>query len=128
MLQGMPPSPLSLDAAFSAVAEPWSPHVVADVDDFQVKVARFEGPFTWHRHDDEDELFLVHRGRLTIRFRDGDVHLSPGDLLVVPKGVEHLPVADEPCEVVLLERATTINTGDADDPRRRTTLPRLDHR
>jgi mannose-6-phosphate isomerase-like protein (cupin superfamily) len=116
---------VALDAAFAAIDRPWRPHVVGEVGDHLVKVAKLDGEFVWHAHEHEDELFLVHRGRLRLLFRDGEVELGPGELVVVPAGVEHLPIADEPCEVVFFEPGTTLNTGDAEDPRRIEDLPRL---
>lgn len=83
-----------------------------------VKLVKFQGEFVWHHHEHEDELFLVHRGRFRMEFRDGHVELEAGDMIVVPRGVEHRPVAAEEVEVLLFEPAGTINTGNADDPRR----------
>jgi len=118
---------INLDEAFSRFDEQWSPRVVADVNDHQVKLARLEGEFVWHHHEHEDELFLVIDGELTIRLRDGDVHLKPGELFVVPRGVEHQPVADRgEVRILLLEPRTTLNTGEVrnertvDDPERLT--------
>ena len=123
----MPPDPASPTAAPAAVSLAerfarldacWSPRVVAALNGQHVRVARLHGAFVWHRHEHEDELFLVHSGRLRLEFRDRVVELGPGELVVVPRGVEHRPVADEPVEVVLFEPAGTRNTGDAvDDPR-----------
>ncbi len=95
----------------------WSPRVVAALNDYHVKLVRLHGEFVWHSHADTDELFLVLSGHLTIRFRDSEARLGPGELLVVPRGVDHLPVADEECQVLLLEPAGTINTGAAGGPR-----------
>jgi mannose-6-phosphate isomerase-like protein (cupin superfamily) len=108
------PEKVNLAEAFASFDETWSPRVAADVDEFQVKLAKLEGEFVWHQHDHADELFLVVQGRLQLRFRDrDDVWLGEGDLYVVPRGVEHLPVAPEVCHVVLLERASVVNTGSA---------------
>jgi mannose-6-phosphate isomerase-like protein (cupin superfamily) len=90
--------------------------VVAALNDYHVKLARLQGEFVWHAHADTDELFLVLAGRLTIHFRDGEAVLGPGELLVVPRGVEHRPVAAEECQVLLLEPAGTVNTGDTGGP------------
>lgn len=110
--------PVNLSAAFARFTDAWSPKVVGDVNDMQVKVARFRGDFVWHRHEAEDELFLVHRGRMVMRLRDRELVLGPGELLIVPRGVEHCPGAlDGECEVVLFEPRATLNTGDAEDPR-----------
>jgi len=97
--------------------EHWSPKVVGAVDDYEIKVVKLQGDFVWHAHDDEDEMFLVIDGHLTIRLRDGVVDLGPGEFFVVPKGVEHQPTAAEECQVLLFERKSVINTGKAEDPR-----------
>jgi mannose-6-phosphate isomerase-like protein (cupin superfamily) len=108
---------VNLDAAFASFDERWSPRIAAEINDFAVKLVKLEGAFVWHRHETEDELFLVVSGRVTIRLRDGEVALEPGELLVVPHGVEHMPVAQEPCELMLFERTATRNTGDVTDAR-----------
>jgi mannose-6-phosphate isomerase-like protein (cupin superfamily) len=91
--------------------ERWSPKIVAELNDAYVKVVKLDGEFVWHHHDAEDELFLVVAGRLRMELRDGDVILEPGEPLVVPRGVEHRPVAEEETHVVLTEPKTTLNTG-----------------
>jgi mannose-6-phosphate isomerase-like protein (cupin superfamily) len=91
----------------------WSPKIVADINDYHVKVVKVQGEFVWHMHDETDELFLVLKGRLTIKQRDGDVTLEEGELYVVPRGVEHMPLAEEECHILLLEPAGTVNTGGA---------------
>ena len=91
--------------------ETWSPKIVGRVNDCLVKLVKLQGEFVWHHHDDEDELFWVVSGRLRMELRDGDVILEPGELIVVPKGVEHRPVAEEETHVVLIEPKTTLNTG-----------------
>ena len=98
---------------FARFDDHWSPKIIARLNDYHVKAVKLQGAFVWHRHDETDELFLVTKGTLVIRLRDRDVTLGPGELAVVPKGVEHLPVAQEECEVLLLEPAGTVNTGDA---------------
>ena len=109
---------VDLDEAFEHIEEFWSPHVAGELNGQHVKLARVEGTFDWHHHEDADELFLVHEGELTIRFRDrDDVHLSPGQFHVVPAGVEHRPVADEECRIVLFEPADTLNTGNVESER-----------
>ena len=90
----------------------WTPGIVAAVNDYHVKLAKISGEFTWHSHADTDELFLVLSGTMQILLRDDAVTLEQGDLYVVPKGVEHKPVADEECHILLLEPAGTVNTGD----------------
>jgi mannose-6-phosphate isomerase-like protein (cupin superfamily) len=104
--------PVASPAAIAAsLDELWSPHVIAEVDDAYVKVARVRGTFGWHAHDDEDELFFVLKGRLTIEMEASSIVLGAGDLFVVPKGVRHNPVADEECHVMLVERRSTLHTG-----------------
>jgi mannose-6-phosphate isomerase-like protein (cupin superfamily) len=102
----------------SLFTERWTPKVVAELNGQHVKLAKLEGAFTWHSHASEDELFLVLSGRLRMELRDRDpVELTAGQLLVVPRGVEHRPVADGEVHVLLFEPAGTLNTGDADDTR-----------
>ena len=103
----------NLDEAFRGLSEFWSPRVVATANGQYVKVAKVKGEFVWHAHADEDEFFLVHRGELTIRYHDRpDVVLREGDFHVVPKGVEHNPLARDECWVVLVEPAQTKHTGE----------------
>ena len=116
---------VSLDEKFAQFHEHWSPKIVGELNGQQVKLAKFQGAFIWHKHDGEDELFLVHRGRFRMEFRDRVVELGAGDFLIVPRGVEHRPVADEEVEVVLFEPATTLNTGNVRDERTLDTLDRL---
>ena len=104
---------VNLAEKLSRFQDHFSPRIVGDLNDHQVKVVKLLGEFLWHKHDAEDEMFLVVKGRMTIRFRDGDVDLSPGEMIIVPKGVEHMPVAREEAHVVLIEPKTTLNTGDA---------------
>lgn len=94
-----------------ALTEYWSPRVIAEVDDAYVKVARVKGMLAWHAHEAEDEFFFILKGRLRIELEDGSVELGQGDSCVVPKGVRHNPVADEECHVLLIERKTTLHTG-----------------
>lgn len=109
---------------FDLFTEQWSPKIVGQVNDMDVKVTKLQGDFMWHAHEDEDEMFLVVRGELVIRFRDqDDVVLGPGDFVVVPRGVEHFPVAENEVEVLLIEPAATRNTGTAGGDR---TLDELD--
>jgi mannose-6-phosphate isomerase-like protein (cupin superfamily) len=102
---------IDLREKFAAIDEHWSPRIVAELNGQHVKLVKFRGEFVWHHHDREDEMFLVHRGRFRMEFRDRTVDLGPGELIVVPKGVEHRPVADDEVEVVLFEPAGTLNTG-----------------
>jgi len=108
---------VNLANKFARFAEHWSPKIVGQVDDYEIKLAKLQGEFVWHKHDDADELFLVTKGRLTIRLRDGDVVLDAGELFVVPRGVEHQPAAENECEVLLFERKSLINTGDVVEAR-----------
>lgn len=111
-----PDGSVNLDDKFSAFHEHWSPKIVGEINDLHLKLAKVQGEFVWHTHDDTDEFFLVHSGRLTIQLRDRrDVALGPGEFFVVPKGVEHRPVAEEECEILLLEPAGVLNTGDTTD-------------
>lgn len=109
---------VNLSERFSRFTEHWSPKIVGEVNDMHVKLAKLSGEFVWHHHEAEDELFLVVEGRLRLRFRTGDRDLGPGEFLVVPRGVEHCPVAlTEEVRVVLLEPKTTRNTGDVSNER-----------
>ena len=110
------PRKVNLADAFQKISEPWSPHVAGDVNECQLKLAKMKGEFVWHHHELEDECFLVVRGKMRMKFRDGDVDCDPGELIVVPRGVEHCPVAlTETCDVLLVEQNTTLNTGSAAD-------------
>ncbi len=102
---------VNLKEKFALFNEHWSPKVAGQVGDMHVKLAKLKGEFMWHQHDEEDEMFLVVQGRLVIKFRDRDVQLEEGEFLIIPKGVEHLPVAEEEVHIVLFEPATTLNTG-----------------
>lgn len=102
---------INLNEKLAAFDERWSPRIIAAVQGMHVKLAKLEGEFPWHSHDEEDELFLVLRGTLRLEFRDGQEELGPGELLVVPRGIEHRPVAKEEVHVLLVEPATTLNTG-----------------
>ena len=108
----MPPEKINLADKFDRISDHWSPRVAATLNGQQVKLAKLLGEFVWHRHEFEDELFLVIKGELTIEFRDGGVTLGEGEMLVVPRGVEHRPVAAQECHVLLFEPAGTLNTGD----------------
>ena len=110
---------------FSLFEDHWKPKVVGDLNDHQVKVVKFRGDFVWHKHDHEDELFLVVKGRMKMGLRTGDVDLGEGELFIVPKGTEHRPSADDECWVVLMEPATTLNTGDVRNERTVEELDRI---
>ena len=107
------PEPVRLSEKLSAFSEHWSPKVVADFNGHDVMVVKVQGEFVWHAHPDTDDFFLVLKGRLRIELRDGQVTLGPGELYVVPKGIEHRPVAEEEVHLLLIEPAGTPNTGDA---------------
>ena len=111
MLTGMTDA-VDLQAVLSTLVEPWSPRTVAVMNDYDVRVVRTAGEFTWHSHPETDELFLVLSGSLTIRLDDGEVVLGRGQLHVVPKGVRHQPYSADGAEVVLVEPSATVNTGD----------------
>jgi len=103
----------------------WQPKIVGDLNGQHVKLVKFKGPFVWHSHADEDELFLVVRGRFRMELRDGDIELEQGEFLIVPRGVEHRPVADEEVEVMLFEPAGTLNTGNVRGERTHEQLERI---
>jgi mannose-6-phosphate isomerase-like protein (cupin superfamily) len=107
------------------IREYWEPKIVAELNGQHVKLAKIAGEFIWHSHEQEDELFLVLRGRMTMEFRDRKVALEPGDVLVVPRGVEHRPVAEEETHILMFEPAGTLNTGNVRDERTRERLERL---
>ena len=102
--------------ALEQITEHWSPRVIGRVNDQYVKVAKVQGQLAWHKHDSEDEMFLVVYGRLILQFEDKEVVLNPGDFYVVPKGTMHNPVAQEECGIVLIETVTTQHTGDVVTP------------
>ena len=108
-----PKRAISLAGKLGEFVEYWQPRTVAEFNGHDVMVVKAKGEFVWHKHDDTDDLFLVLRGRLVIQLRDGDVELGPGELFVVPKGVEHRPVAEEEVHIMLIEPRGTPNTGDA---------------
>ena len=104
---------VDLAEKLALIDEPWSPRVVAELNDYQFKLAKLEGEFVWHQHEDTDEAFLVLEGELRIGLRDGEVVLGPGQLYVVPRGVEHRPASEGGCSVLLIEPRGVVNTGDA---------------
>jgi mannose-6-phosphate isomerase-like protein (cupin superfamily) len=107
---------INLAERFSRITEHWRPKVVAELNGQVVRLVKVQGEFVWHQHAGEDELFYVVSGQLRIDFRDGPVILGPGEMLVVPRGVEHRPVAEEECEMLLFEPAEVRNTGDVEHP------------
>lgn len=105
-------SSINLQEKLTKFSEHWSPKIIAQMNDYHFKVVKVQGEFVWHDHPDTDEVFLVVRGQLDIHFRDGKVSLHQGEMYVVSKGVEHKPVAESECHILLIEPAGTINTGD----------------
>jgi mannose-6-phosphate isomerase-like protein (cupin superfamily) len=106
---------VNLVQKFSLFQEHWSPKIVGELNESYVKLVKFNGEFVWHHHETEDELFLVVKGSLLIKLRDRDILLEEGEFVVIPKGVEHLPIAEEEAHVLLLEPKTTLNTGNVRD-------------
>ncbi len=119
------PKKINIPAAFGRITETWSPHIAARVNGQEVRLAKIEGPFEWHRHDGVDEAFFVVKGAFTMKFRDGEVEMGEGDFLVVPAGVEHMPVAKGECWIMMIEDAGTLNTGEKVTDRSKTDLPEL---
>ena len=115
---------VNLSGKFNLFEDYWNPKVAGELNDSYVKLVKLKGEFVWHRHETEDELFLVVKGALTIKLREGDIHLGEGEFVIIPRGVEHMPVAEAEAHVLLLEPKTTLNTGDAGGER---TVSRLQH-
>lgn len=117
---------VNLAEKFDLIPDHWNPRIAGELNGQQVKLAKFKGAFDWHHHEQEDELFLVVKGSFEMEFRDKTITLHPGEFLIVPRGVEHRPVAQEEAEVLLFEPATTVNTGNLTDSERTPTkLERL---
>ncbi|MGI8837669.1 MAG: cupin domain-containing protein [Pyrinomonadaceae bacterium] len=125
---------INLLQKFSLIDDHWTPRIVGELNGQYLKLVKFQGPFTWHHHENEDEMFLVYSGRFRMEFRDSEgeaaaaavvkeIWLEQGEFCIVPRGVEHRPVADEECQVLLFEPATTLNTGNVQDE---FTVPVLD--
>ncbi len=104
---------INLQEKLTKFSDHWSPKIIAQMNDYHFKLVKFQGEFLWHNHSDTDEVFIVLDGQMDIEFREGKVSLKKGELFVVPKGVEHKPCAEKECEIMLVEPAGTINTGDA---------------
>jgi mannose-6-phosphate isomerase-like protein (cupin superfamily) len=102
---------INLAKKFNLFSEYWSPKIVGELNDSFIKLAKLKGEFDWHHHENEDEMFLVVKGKLIIKFRDKEVSVEEGELIVIPKGVDHLPVAAEEVRVILIEPKGTLNTG-----------------
>ena len=116
---------VNLAEKFSLFADHWSPKIVGELNDSYVKVVKLKGEFVWHHHEKEDEMVLVIKGKLLIRLRDRDLWLQEGEFVIIPKGVEHLPVAEEEAHVLLLEPKTTLNTGNVRSERTLANLQRI---
>lgn len=108
---------VNLSQKFDLFREHWSPRIVGELNDSYVKLAKLKGEFVWHKHENEDELFLVVKGQLQIKLRDRDLLIQEGEFVIIPKGVEHCPVAAEEVQVMLLEPKSTLNTGDQQNER-----------
>ncbi len=108
---------INLAEKFGLFDDLWHPRIVAELNDCHVKLVKLKGEFVWHRHENEDELFLIIKGNLLIKLRDGNLILREGEFAVLPKGVEHLPVAEDEVHVLLLEPKTTVNTGNLQNER-----------
>jgi mannose-6-phosphate isomerase-like protein (cupin superfamily) len=116
---------VNLAEKLAQFADHWRPKIVGELNGQQVKLVKFQGPFVWHHHDHEDELFLVVKGRFRMEFRDRNVWLEQGEFLIVPRGVKHRPVADEEAHVLLFEPPSTLNTGNVQSERTIANLDRL---
>jgi mannose-6-phosphate isomerase-like protein (cupin superfamily) len=116
---------VNLAEKFSRFSDYWSPRIIGEVNDSCVKAVKLKGEFIWHHHDHEDELFLVVQGTLRVKFRDREAVVRAGEFIIVPRGVEHLPVADEEVHLLLLEPRSTLNTGNVRNERTREVLERI---
>ncbi|HWA59592.1 MAG TPA: cupin domain-containing protein [Gemmatimonadales bacterium] len=116
---------INLAEKFSRFHDQWSPKIIAELNDSHVKLAKVQGEFVWHQHEHEDELFLILSGVLTIEFRDRTLTLAPGEMVVIPKGVEHRPVAPEEVHIMLIEPKGIHHTGGVEDPRTVTEWQRI---
>jgi len=116
---------VNLEAKFALFSDHWSPKIAGELNDSYVKLAKVQGEFFWHIHENEDEMFLIHKGTLTLRLREGDVVLHPGEFYIVPRGVEHCPYAEEEVEMLLLEPKTTLNSGNVVNERTVAQLERI---
>jgi mannose-6-phosphate isomerase-like protein (cupin superfamily) len=110
---------------FSRINEMWSPKILGEVNDSYIKAVKFIGEFVWHHHDNEDEMFMVISGKLRMKFRDREEVVGPGEFIIVPRGVEHLPVSDQETQVLLFEPKTTLNTGNVRNERTLAELEKL---
>jgi len=103
---------INLNHKFKLFSDNWSPKVIAEMNDYQFKLIKINGEFIWHSHDDTDEAFIVINGELTIKFRDGKVDIKKGEMFIIPKGVEHKPIAKNECQIMVIEPKGVVNTGD----------------
>ena len=108
---------VNIKEKFSLFNEQWSPKIIGEMNDLYVKIAKLQGEFVWHLHENEDEMFLIIQGSLTIRLRDRDLVVNEGEFVIIPRGVEHLPVAREEVQLMMLEPKTTVNTGNVESDR-----------
>jgi mannose-6-phosphate isomerase-like protein (cupin superfamily) len=113
---------INLQQKFSLFTEHWNPKIIGELNGQQVKLAKFKGEFVWHHHDEQDELFMVVKGSFKMEFRDKTIQLNEGEIIIVPKGVEHKPVADDEVWIMLFEPASTLNTGNIIDGKTKTVL------
>ncbi len=120
---------INLAAAFGSFSEYWSPRIAGEINDSFVKLAKLSGEFVWHHHEKEDELFFVVKGTLRMRLRiegeESELRITPGEFVIIPRGTEHLPIADEEVHVLLLEPQSTLNTGNVQNERTKAELSRL---
>jgi mannose-6-phosphate isomerase-like protein (cupin superfamily) len=116
---------VNLNEKFAHFADHWNPRIIGEVNDCHVKAVKFQGEFIWHHHDIEDELFLVVKGTLRMKFRDREAVVREGEFVIVPRGVEHCPVADDEVHIVLIEPKSTLNTGDITNERTVAQLERM---
>src|SRR5690242_4351752 len=114
-----------LSEKFAQFHDTWSPKIVGELNDLHVKLVKLKGEFVWHHHEQEDELFLVVKGKLLIKLRDRDILLEEGEFVIIPRGVEHLPIAEEEAHVILLEPKSTLNTGNTQNERTVANLDRI---
>ncbi len=106
---------IDINEKFESFNDHWSPKIIGSLNNYYIKLAKIEGHFTWHKHEDTDEIFIVNRGSMRIDFRDGNVELKQGQMFIVEKGKEHKPYAEKECEIMIFEPNTTLNTGDVKD-------------
>jgi len=116
---------VNLAEKFNLFNDYWSPKIAGEINDSYIKLGKFKGEFVWHHHEAEDELFLVVKGKLLIKLRDRDIFLEEGEFVIIPRGVEHLPIAEEEAQVLLLEPKSTLNTGNVRDERTLDELERI---